>query len=135
MPKQLPPLYSHSDFTRMLLGEFPELRAEIEDEDGLLHLEMAVFARHTQTAVDAGDWPTLKRCVHLAHELWERADPALKNALNVSYLEHLEFGPPHGQAAFTRFTRELQQGWKEMQEYWEQLALRTKVPGHSPPRA
>jgi hypothetical protein len=135
MPKKPPSFYSHADFTRMLLAEFPELREEVAEEYGLLHLEMAVFSRHTQAAIDSGDWATLKRCVHLAHELWQRADPALNNALNVSYLEHLEFNPPNGQAAWTRLTRELQHGWKEMQAYWEELARRTPIQGRSPPSA
>lgn len=135
MPKQPPPPYSHADFARMLCGEFPDLRQEVEDQDGLLHLEMAVFARHTRAAIEGADWSTLKRCVHLAHELWQRADPELSNALNVSYLEHLEFNGPNGEAAWSRFTRELQQGWKEMQAYWQELARQTNGTGGKPRRA
>jgi hypothetical protein len=119
----------------MLLSEFPELRSEVEEADGLLHLEMAVFSRWTQTAIDNGDWPTLKRCVHLAHELWKRPDSGLLNALNVSYFEHLEFDSPNGQAAWSRFTRELQAGWTEMRDYLEQMGREWKARGGSTPTA
>ena len=109
------PAYTHADFTRMLAAAFPELYEEVEDQDGLLHMEMHVFARFAQEAIDRADWAALKRCVHLAQDLWTRADPALLNALNVSLLEHLSFSGPNGEAAWTRLTRELQQGWRAMQ--------------------
>lgn len=133
MRNELPP-YTHADFTRMLVAEFPELREEVEYQDGLLHLEMHVFARLTQAAIDGADWTTLKRCVHLAHELWARADAALRNALNVSFLEHLSFVGPDGEAAWTRLTRELQQGWREMEAYNEELAHRVKGASGRPAR-
>jgi hypothetical protein len=135
MAKQQPVPYAHADFTRMLLTEFPELRSELEEEGGLLHLEMAVFSRHTQSAIDHADWPTLKRCVHVAHELWQRPDPALLNALNVSYFEHLDFDSPNGQAAWSCFTHELQTGWREMQEYLERMGREWEAQGGFPPVA
>ena len=85
------PEYTHADFTRMLLERFPELREEVEDCDGLLHIEMGVFAQHTQEAKGRGDWDSSARCAALADELWKGPDGTLLNALNVSYLEQLDF--------------------------------------------
>jgi hypothetical protein len=46
----------HVEFLRRLQERFPEVAAEIDDiERGLLHLEMAVFARATSVAVEARD--------------------------------------------------------------------------------
>lgn len=126
----VPQPYTHADFTQLLTDTVPELRAEVEDQDGLLHMEMHVFARFTQAAIDRGDWATLKRCVHLATDLWTRAAPTLRNALNVSFLEHLSFTGSNGEAAWQRLTRELQTGWREMRTYNE--ALDRKARGGNP---
>ena len=124
--------FTRADFTLMLLEQFPEVREDVEFHQGLLHLEMMEFVLLTPRAIDEADWPLLKRCVHLAHELWERADPDLKNALNVSYLEHLKFSGSNGKQAWSRFTRELQKAWQDMQAYWEELARRTGNRGNRP---
>ena len=52
------------------------------------------------------------------------ATPDLDNALNVSYLEHLDFDGPRGPAAWERLTPRLKVGWKEMQRYLEALAAK-----------
>src|SRR5437867_11888133 len=85
------PALTHHDFRRVLLEEFPQLRQEIEDSDGLLHIEMGVFDEHTQRAKGQGDWPTYERCIQLADRMWANPDAALIHALNVSYLEYLDF--------------------------------------------
>ncbi len=114
--------YTHDDFKQLLLAEFPELREEIEDCDGLLHIEMGVFSRHTEEAMDRGDWDTSARCVRIADHLWRSPDAALLNALNVSYLEHLAFDGPHGSTGWSLLTPPLQEGWRAMMECLEQLA-------------
>jgi hypothetical protein len=114
--------YTQADFRRMLLEQFPELREEIDDCDGLLHIEMGVFAQHTQLAKGRADWDTYARCVQLADELWKRPEALLLNALNVSYLEHLDFEGPRGPKAWSLLTPALQRGWRAMMDYLERLA-------------
>ena len=74
-------------------SQFPEIRDELHDEtwEGLLHLQISVFARLTQRAIDDGDRARFKKACDLFADLFTQADPELVNALNVSYLEHLEF--------------------------------------------
>jgi hypothetical protein len=122
MRQSAPPRYSQQDFKALALAEFPELRPEFEDSDGLLHLEMHAFTRLMRRAQESGNWASYKRCVHLATELWSRPDDRLENALNVSLLEHLDFEGPRGSEAWQRLTTELQEAWKAMAAYNERLA-------------
>lgn len=121
--------YTHADFVRLALAEFPELGEEFEEDEGLLHLQMHAFTRFVQRVTREGDWATYARCMRLAHELWRRPDDALLNALNVSFLEHLDFDGANGEKAWTYLTPELRDGWRAMEAYMERLA-----PVAAPPR-
>ena len=112
----------------MALAEFPELREEFEQDPGLLHLHMHAFQRLAERAQRVGDWQRYDRCMRVAHELWRRPDDALLNALNVSFLEHLEFRGVQGEVAWTYLTPELQEGWRAMQAYMARLAELAKPP-------
>ena len=110
MARQVPALYKRSDFVRLALAEFPHLRGEFEESDGLLHLQMHAFTRLMQRAKGAADWNTYKRGVHLAEELWSGADEDVRNALNVSFFEHLDFEGSRGAEAWQHLTSALQTG-------------------------
>jgi hypothetical protein len=122
--------YHAEDFSRMALAEFPELAEEFEEWAELLHLKMGAFARITQGAKGDGDWEKYDRCIRLADKLFGSATPDLENALNVSYLEHLDFDGPCGPKAWERLTPQLKVAWNEMQQYLEDLAVKGK-PGSS----
>ncbi|MEO7043141.1 MAG: hypothetical protein ABI035_12840, partial [Gemmatimonadaceae bacterium] len=77
----------HSDFVRMVLAEFPELRGEFEELEDLLHLEMGAFVRFVQQAKGRAAWDVYARALRVVDELWAHAEPALQNAINVSFLE------------------------------------------------
>jgi hypothetical protein len=113
--------YSHADFTRLLLEGFPQLRESIQESDGLLHIEMGEFAEFAQQAKGRGDWDTYSRCMTLADRLWSRPQPALLNALNVSFFERLEFDGPRGPKAWSLLSPALQRGWQEMMDYRDRL--------------
>lgn len=108
----------------MTLAAFPDLAEEFEEWADLLHLQMGAFAQITQGAKGDGDWEKYDRCIRLADTLFGSATPDLENALNVSYLEHLDFDGPRGPAAWERLTPRLKVGWKEMQRYLEALAAK-----------
>jgi hypothetical protein len=119
-------LYTADDFRRLALAEFPELREELEEYPDLLHLQMAAFARRTERAKEEGDWDTYARCVRLADTLWRHPDEALLNALNVSYLEMIDFDGARGPVAWKHLSPALQQGWRAMQAYLAELAYKAK---------
>lgn len=120
--------YTHADFVRLALAEFPELREEFEDDPELLHLQMHAFERLMGRAKVEGDWATYARGMRLAHLLWRRPDDDLLNALNVSYLEHLDFEGPNGAEAWRHLSPELQDGWRAMQAYMARLAALAAPP-------
>jgi hypothetical protein len=89
---------------------------------------MHAFERRMGRAKAEEDWAAYGQGMRLAHELWRRPDDALLNALNVSFLEHLDFDGASGPEAWRYLSPELQDGWRAMQAYWEQLAARTAPP-------
>ena len=122
--------YNAEDFSRTVLAEFPELAEEFEEHSELLHVKMGAFAMITEGARRDGDWEKYERCVRLAVELLGRTTPDVENALNVSFLEHINFDGPSGPQAWERLSPRLQQAWRAMQVYLEELAASRK-PGNS----
>lgn len=108
------PTYSHADFARDVLIEFPELRGDVDDYDGLLTLELGAFAQFTQRAKGRGDWDTYKRCIAFIDRLLAGADSELDNAIHVAYLEHLDFNGPRGPTAWGILSPTLQAAWKRI---------------------
>jgi hypothetical protein len=125
--------YSHADFVHLALAEFPSLREEFEDDPALLHLQMHAFERLVSQAKGEGDWVTYGRAMQLAHELWRRPDAELLNALNVSFLEHLDFNGSTGAEAWRHLSPELQDGWRVMNEHMKKVAQAGKAPRKTPP--
>jgi hypothetical protein len=121
--------YGSEDFSRMALTEFPELAEDFEEWSDLLHLKVGAFARITQAAKDEGDWEKYVRCIRLADQLTADPSPDLENALNVSYLECLDFEGPRGPRAWECLTPRLKSGWKDMQQYLQDLAKKEKPAG------
>ena len=65
--------------------------------------------------------PRPQRCIALADALWLTPDAALLNALNVSYLEDLNFTGPQGDIAWGHMTPSLRIAWQQMQAYMRGL--------------
>lgn len=86
--------YTHADFVRLALAEFPELRDEFEEAAELLHVQVHAFERLVGRAKAAEDWSVYARGMRLAHELWRRPDDRLLNGLNVSFLDGDVDEPP-----------------------------------------
>ena len=110
-----------AQFIEQLGLEFPELREDIKEYEGLLHVQMGSFARITQAAIDAGDFETLRRQFMLADRFFRDAAPDLQNAFYVSYLEHMDFRGPHGQRAQSFMSSALRKGWQDIMDYMDEL--------------
>jgi hypothetical protein len=82
---------SSSDFLRAVLREFPQLAELINADSGLIHPELAQFVAFTQEAIDRGDLKTVNRCFRLVADHFEKAEPDLRNAFHVTFLEELKF--------------------------------------------
>ena len=73
-----------SIFLKELKDTFPDLRADINAQHGLLHLEMGVFADFVQRAITLGDAKDVASCFKLAEKYYRDGNDHLKNAIGVS---------------------------------------------------
>lgn len=125
--------YTRIDFARHALVEFPQLREDFEEYPDLLHLQMHALERLAEAALKARDWMLYRRIMLFADRLWQRPDADLLNALNVSFLEHLEFDGPDGTRAWGYLSSGLQDGWRAIAAYMAQLAEAARPPGKQRP--
>jgi hypothetical protein len=80
-----------SEFLRLLKEELPELAEKVNAEQGLLHFEVGVLKKHAQRAIYDGDRELFGKCVKLAEKSYLEGNAALKDAIDVSFVEELEF--------------------------------------------
>lgn len=126
---------SHLDFIGAVLGEFPELRDNMEESAGLPHVQAGEFAAFTQTAKDRGDLATYERCLKLVDRFFAEADHDLAGTLRSSYVEHLEFEGSRGPAAWRLVPPRLQNVWNQVAaENRRLMALPQKHAAPMPPR-
>lgn len=101
--------------------EFPELIDDLHDEvnEGLLHLQIAEFYRLAQKAIDNGDKAKLGKVYELFRFLFLNGSPDLINALNVSFLEHLNItdGKKKRAWAYEAMPPLIKKAFDEMAEY------------------
>ena len=104
-------------------AQFPELAEDLHDEDGLLHLQVAVFSRLAQKAIDDGDKPKFARVCELFRILFLNGSPELINALNVSFLEHLNVtdGKKKRAWAYAAMPQLMKKAFDEITEYNRRL--------------
>jgi len=132
-------LVTHAELISGLNERFPELRDDLCEESwtGLLHLEVACLARLTQKAISDGDRDLLKRCFDFAHMAFRDGDNEVKNAMYVSYLEHLTFSDAKKTRrrrswAFALMSPALQQGYRDIMQYLDDLSKKAAEDPQSP---
>lgn len=80
-----------SDFLKALKEDFPNLTEVVNRQKGLLHFEVGEFRKFTQDAIRSGDTERTTKCFSLAERAYLNGNEALKNAIDVSFVEELEF--------------------------------------------
>lgn len=109
-------------FEELLLTEFPDLRDEVKEWQGLDHLKMMEFVIFTKRACKRSDWGTVRKCLRLSDKLLRDGDSHIKNAVYVSYLESL---PPKGKVhdrLRSMMTKDLRKGWDDILDYLSKVA-------------
>jgi hypothetical protein len=100
-------------FLAQLAAHFPDVVKQINRyESGLLHCEVGAFRRATEEAMDAGQLWVAEQHFRFVEQLLRAADPQLRNALEVSYLEDLALGdctPERYQAIKERMPQSLRE--------------------------
>lgn len=111
-------------FIVMLTERYPAVAADIDEcARGLLHLEMGTLARVAQAAISDEDTAAVREHFRFIGEVYRQATPEVKNAVHVSYLEHLSFDGKHGKRIKARemLSPELQAGLKGLESYNAEL--------------
>ena len=108
-------------FVQLVASAYPDLRAELDEDDGLETVQMRTFCEHTQAAIDRGDIGAVVNCFDIADRVFAEGDDAMKNAIHVAFLEELDFRGSHGSEAFTKLTPALKKGWRDINGYMETL--------------
>jgi hypothetical protein len=120
------PIIDEKEFFDLLRAEFPEIREEVEAEEGLIHLQMMEFIVFTKNAIRAGDWALVKKCMSFADKVFCAGTPVVRNAISVSYLEEL---PREGEVRdrlWAIMTPELRKGWDDVLAYLSALLSEPK---------
>ena len=112
-------------FEELLVSRFPAIAAQINDvERGLLHLEMAAFARATCAAIESGALKVVAAHLAFIDELFGDAPPDLENAIYVSYLENVFLGRDDERYRSTRsaLSNRLRAALSNLEEHWQNIA-------------
>ena len=79
-------------FEQVAFRRFPALHEELLDHTGLLTFQLGALGRHAQRQLAARNWRELDRVFRFVEECYTGGDPAIQNAVNVSFLEDFDFG-------------------------------------------
>lgn len=80
-----------SQLLKEIKEAFPEIRSEINSEEGLLHLEVGVFYQFTQKIINEGEREKVAKSFEIANRYYLGGNSKVQNAIGVSYVEGLEF--------------------------------------------
>ena len=86
------------------------------------------MAGHLERAKDKGAWPDYRRGIRLAAELWRGADESLRDAMRVSFLEHLSFDGARGREAWEHLPKDLQEAWRAVDAEWKAFEAKNRPP-------
>lgn len=114
-------------FVQLVAAAFPDLRAELDEDNGLECVQTGTFCEHTQAAIDRGDIGVLGTCFAIADRVIADGDESMLNAIHVAFLEELDFRGPHGKRAFGRLTPALRKGWTDINEYNDALLKGSEI--------
>ena len=121
VPIENPDGADEENFRALALAEFPNLAEDFAEYEDLLHLQMAAFSRVAEEAVELGDFATVERCYRLLEETLKTAKFNLRNAIYVSFLEHINFETPNGTKARQLLPRILSEMLVELEEHLQML--------------
>jgi hypothetical protein len=84
-----------SEFLRLVKEWLPELRGSLNRQQGQIHSEVEELRKCTQRAIFDGNREALDICLRPAEEAYSKGNKVLKNAIDVSFVEGLDFATPH----------------------------------------
>jgi hypothetical protein len=88
-----------SAFIKAMRDEFPGVASWLNGYRDNLTLEILRFRQFTEDAIVRGDLPLVRKCFIFANKAFSTGNRHVRNALIVTYLEHLEFVGLNGASA------------------------------------
>jgi len=114
-------MYDKHTSIEYIESQLPDLAEQLHDEiiDGLLHPQMGAFSHLAQDAIDESNKTQWAKVTNVFINIWNDCSPEVKNALNVSFLEHLNFtdGKCNRSWAYKEMPSVMRTAWDEMKEY------------------
>lgn len=80
-----------SRFLAEIKKVFPEIKSEINAQDGQLHFEVAVLRQHAERMIAEGNKDAVSCIFSIADRFYNNGDSKLKNAIDVSFVEEMDF--------------------------------------------
>lgn len=118
-------MHDHQTTIKLIESSFPNITDELHDEiaDGLLHIQMGVFSRLAQDVIDSEDPASWEQITKTFMCIWKNCTPDVENALNVSFLEHLNFndGKRNRAWAYNKMPLTMRKAFEEMAAYNKKL--------------
>ncbi|MGX5175340.1 DUF7674 family protein [Aliikangiella sp. IMCC44653] len=78
-------------FVREVKEIFPSLADEVNDQDGLLTMEVSVLCDYAQRNINSKDKAELKKCFDLALKYYREGNQDMVNAIGLSFARDLNF--------------------------------------------
>ncbi len=98
---------------------FPELRQSINEQYGLIHLEMHVFLDFVKDQIDSANRDKVSRAFQIVERHFMNGNSDLVSAIGVSFLEHLDLGLAKEKPSWALeiFPSSLRQAYEEIRKY------------------
>jgi hypothetical protein len=116
-------MLSQRDFADALIAEFPQIRAHVEHDRELIHVQLAWLRLYVlDRAVEDNDTATIRRCIGLLDRFVQQGDEDVVTAIHVAFLEHIEADTRTGEVVLPLLTPKLRRGWQEILKYTQPAA-------------
>ena len=83
--------FHRAEFLKELKQLFPQLRSSVNQQHGLMHLEVHEFERFVNSRIAEGDRESVAKAFQFLDRVLKNGSSELKNAVAVSFLEHMNF--------------------------------------------
>ena len=80
-----------SIFLKELKEFYPELRKELNEQDGMFYLEVDVFLRFVQQCIDEGDHENTEILIERVNRYYQNGDKALHDCMRNGICEDVKF--------------------------------------------
>jgi hypothetical protein len=111
------------EFYRELLIQYPEMKEDVEYNEGLLHIDMEYLQSLAEKFCKERKLDDVRKCFNWVNSFFCRSKNELLNAINVSFLEYFEYHHGLTDNEFEELMPpELYRGYKEMMTYMEKMA-------------